>query len=358
MRRRALSTTAAAIIVIILIVAIVGAAYFYMASQPPPPAEKPPEEKPPAEKPPEVIEFTISSGTTGAVWFTAGGAVADILTTNVPNLKATNIAGGGVTNMYRVNAGEADMGWTYITTLRAGLGGGKIGPVQVLEKPTPNLAAVLRIKGTSTLHVIARADLGVDTLEEIVQKKMALRWVSYPTGTSIYQVLRVFFKLAYDVDFPDDLKEWGGTISFVPGSQNGQMLKDGMADVSICTQVAGHAWIQEVMLTGKFKLLKISNEAIEKMVSIGLLRDVIKAGSYPNQDYDVPTFADSTTMIIRKDLPESLVYEITKAIVENRDKLAEAAPAFAIDPNTAWKGIQDLLHPGAAKYFKEKGYMP
>lgn len=342
--RRSISKVGIAIIaIVVLIIAGVGGYFAWISTQAPPSGP---------------MEFTVSSGTTGAVWFVAGGAVADILTTNVPNLKATNIAGGGVTNIYRVDSGEADMGWTYITTLRAALGGGKIGPVKVLEKPAPNVAALLHIKGTSTLHVIARKDLGVDTLEEIIEKKMPLRWVSYPTGTSIYQVLRVFFKVAYGVNFPDDLKAWGGTISFVPGSQNGQMLKDGSADISICTQVAGHAWIQEVMLTGKFKLLHISDEAIEKMVSIGLLRDVIKAGSYPNQDYDVPTFADTTTMIIRKNLPEDLVYQVTKAIIENRDKLAEAAPAFAIDPNTCWKGIQDLLHPGAAKYLKEKGYMP
>jgi len=85
-------------------------------------------------------------------------------------------------------------------------------------------------------------------------------------------------------------------------------------------------------------------------------RYVIEAGTYPNQDEDIRTMAQPNFLAVRADVPEDSVYKITKAIYENLPLLRnihKATTAMAIDKAIA--GLPAPLHPGAARYFRERG---
>ena len=79
-------------------------------------------------------------------------------------------------------------------------------------------------------------------------------------------------------------------------------------------------------------------------------------GGVIEQEMVVP--AINLSLIVNKDVDEDVVYRITKAINENIDAVHNIGPTFkAYDPASTWQSIGAPLHPGAEKYYREKGYL-
>jgi hypothetical protein len=93
---------------------------------------------------------------------------------------------------------------------------------------------------------------------------------------------------------------------------------------------------------------------------MGLASDTMAPNSFKSQDYEVKTVNPGTVIIANENMPDDLAYVITKTICEGKEELVKAhASIKPFDPPTAWKpektGVP--LHPGAMKYFKDKGWM-
>ena len=85
---------------------------------------------------------------------------------------------------------------------------------------------------------------------------------------------------------------------------------------------------------------------------------MIPAGTYDGQSEDVNTAAITNILVTSADLDEETVYQMTKAMFENLDEMVAAhAAAKAISIDTATKGLPIPLHPGAERYYKEKGIL-
>ena len=84
----------------------------------------------------------------------------------------------------------------------------------------------------------------------------------------------------------------------------------------------------------------------------------IPAGTYKTTSADVTTFGVMATFVTHENVPEDVVYEVVRAVMENLDDFRSLHPAFAnLDPaNMIKDGLSAPLHPGAAKYYKEKGF--
>lgn len=85
----------------------------------------------------------------------------------------------------------------------------------------------------------------------------------------------------------------------------------------------------------------------------------IPEGTYQTTDEDVTTFGVMATFVTNEDMDEAVVYEVTRAVMENIDDFRKLHPAFAtLDPKEMiTKGLSAPMHPGAEKYYKEKGWM-
>ena len=320
-----------------------GGAYYLMQPQTP-------------EVPTQTYTLTFSSGTSGADWNTAGGSISNIISTAMPNVGITNVPGGGITNVLRLNSSQADLGLTYLSTLEAGLSGGTLGGVSIVNGSLPNVKAMLSFATPSAMTVVVRSDIAASSVDELVSKKIAMKWVAFTAGTANMMNARVMMSAAFSLTF-DDLNKWGGTVSYLPAAQCQQQLQDGLADGYFGTNIVGESWIQQVMTTGKFKILPLSDAAIQKLTSLGYTSYTLKAGTYTNQNADVKTFADLTILVVRAGLPNDLVYYMTKAVVDGRATLALAVRSFTIDTTTMAKNVQPYLHPGADRYFRDMKYL-
>lgn len=137
-------------------------------------------------------------------------------------------------------------------------------------------------------------------------------------------------------------------------------LKDRHIDF-ICINIAPPAAIvQEAALGRKVRILPWPDDlrkAMKEKYGFGL--GIIKKESYPGiLAEDIPTVVYGTVLMVHKDVASEVVYDITKIISENRDRLPAIHKSMEVyDPATAWKDLPVPLHPGAEKYYREKGYL-
>ena len=123
-----------------------------------------------------------------------------------------------------------------------------------------------------------------------------------------------------------------------------------------------HPTWTEAAISRSLRFISMEESVITKMgKNYGYTRSVVPAGMFRGQDKDVVVIGFPSLLIVREDLSDDVVYSILKSIVGGADTIKAAYRAFKVfDPKTAWKpeklgGLP--LHPGALKFYKEKGWM-
>ena len=138
------------------------------------------------------------------------------------------------------------------------------------------------------------------------------------------------------------------------------MLQNGSIDGAWIMSGAPASAVTQALTSGAH-LVPIQNELIEKLKAKypWYTSYTIKAGTYPNQNEDVNTSAIKMVMFCRGDLPDDVVYQMTKTLWEHMDELGQSQKN--LKGLTAANAVKDIagvpLHPGAAKYYKEIGVL-
>jgi TRAP transporter TAXI family solute receptor len=126
--------------------------------------------------------------------------------------------------------------------------------------------------------------------------------------------------------------------------------------------VVGHpsAAVQEAVATCDAQLVAVTGEAIDKLVADNpyYRKATVPAGMYNNEN-DIDTFGVGATFVSSADVPEDVVYVVVKAIFENFDAFKKLHPAFGNlkEEEMISDSLSAPLHDGAAKYYKERGWM-
>ena len=194
-------------------------------------------------------------------------------------------------------------------------------------------------------QIVARADSGIKTVADLKGKKVSVGDSGSGVEFNAQQILG-----AYDITFEDIDKQ---NLSF---QASADALKDGKIDAFFCTAGAPTVAITDLSTTTGIVLLGIDDEHLTKLqASYGFYTAYkVPAGTYNGIDTEVTTVAVKATFIVSNELSEEAVYQLTKAIYENKDnyvhdKAKEMSLEYAVT------GITVPFHPGAEKYFKEVG---
>ncbi|HSV56801.1 MAG TPA: TAXI family TRAP transporter solute-binding subunit, partial [Magnetospirillaceae bacterium] len=125
----------------------------------------------------------------------------------------------------------------------------------------------------------------------------------------------------------------------------------------------GAAGMTELMLTNRINLIPITDAGLANLRRANpfLNRRIIPPNTYPNQDYAVPTVGTPPDIIIvRADMPEALVYNMTRVLYENQASLNTVTSLMRqFSPALVLPDDQMLIpyHPGARRYFVERGWL-
>jgi TRAP transporter TAXI family solute receptor len=138
-------------------------------------------------------------------------------------------------------------------------------------------------------------------------------------------------------------------------------LCDGNIDAYFYTVGHPSALIQETLSSCSAVIADVADDKIEAFISDKpyYRMATIPAGTYAGQDNDVTTFGVGATLVTSADVSEDIVYIVVKAVFENFDEFKGLHPAFAAlkEEEMVSQGLSAPLHPGAEKYYKERGWM-
>lgn len=286
--------------------------------------------------------ITIATGGTSGVYYPIGGALSTLFEEELGVASSVQATGASVENVNLIDSGNAEIALiTGDTAVQAYEGTG----------PFEEQGSVESVLGIAALYnnyvqIVTTEETGINTFEDLKGRKVG---VGAPnSGTELNA--RMMFEghgMTYDDVTPDYL-------SF---AESVDQMKNGLVDAAILSSGLPNSAILDLATTHNAKLIPISDEAFDYLLNkyAFLQKSVIPAGTYGNEE-DVPAFAITNALVASSELPEEVVYLLTKTIFENLEYIhASHNAAKDITLETALNGLSIPLHPGAERYYKEVG---
>lgn len=294
--------------------------------------------------------LTISSGPVGGSWYIFGGTLSDLIKNEFPAVKVTVTTGGSLSNPGKVSDGKADVGFTMdrlFYEARNGIGAFKG------KKPHKNLMALAFLADIYMSVFLIKEDSPINSIQEIKEKKLPIRILTSPRASSPSVAAEKMLG-AYGISI-DDIRSWGGKVNFVSYAEASALIKDGHAD-AWCGPVTSPAII-ELTIARKMKLLPIKESvlnALKDKYKYG--KAVIPKGTWYFVKKDTPIMTESIIIFVRKDLPENMAYTITKSIATHPDRIRGVSRTYThFTPQKMYQVSGGPLHPGALRYYRERG---
>lgn len=312
----------------------------------PAPAEQPAEQsgqqdQAKGETPDSII---IATGGTSGTYYPLGGGMAQIFTDKAKINSSAQSTGASVENMRLIKDGQVDLAFTqgdiadYASkgTLMFKDGGA-----------IDNLQAVASLYN-ETIQIIVAKDSPIKTVEDLKGKRVSVGAPGSGTEANAQQILE-----AYGLTF-DDL----GKADRLAFGESTSFIQDGTLDAAFVTAGTPTAAVNELAATKGVRVVGIDTDHIAKIIEKYpyYAEQKIPAGTYPGFDEEVTTVAVKAQLVARAELDATLVYNMTKAFFENLEQMKSVhAKAGEIQLEKALEGVSLDVHPGAAKYFEEKG---
>ncbi len=286
-------------------------------------------------------QLIIATGGTSGTYYPLGGGIAQIITDNTNASATAQTTGASVENMRLLSDNKVDLAFTQNDIASYA----NSGTVMFDGKKVDNLTGIATLYN-ETIQIVLPKGSAINSVADLRGKKVSVGAPGSGTEQNAMQILET-----YGLTF-DDLK--AEHLSF---GDSAQKIQDGNLDAAFVTAGAPTSAVTELSATKGVKILSFDESKIKQLIAKYpfYVEQVIPAGTYSGVD-EVTTVAVKAMLVARKDLSEDLVYNITKAIFEHTTKLvAINAKAKSISLDNAVQGMPLDFHPGALKYYKEKG---
>lgn len=294
----------------------------------------------------EAVNLSIATGGTGGVYYPLGGGFANVLSKTVPGMQATaEVTGGSVANLQLIGTGKP-----YIALSQADATADAVRGVDKFKgKPVP--VRTLAILYPNRMHVVSIEGTGVNTMADLKGKRVGTG--SPGSATEVF-AFRVIEAAGLDKD-KDMTRERLGVAESV------NALKDKKIDAFFWVGGLPTAAVTDLGATPgvKIKLIDHANvvPAINKKFGNIYVEDTIPKGTYPGQTADNRQATVTNILIANANMSEQTAYNITKALFDSREDLIRVhkeANNIKLE-NQKESASPAPFHPGALRYFKEKG---
>lgn len=283
--------------------------------------------------------------TAGGAWQVIGNSMLEDIKKANPNIKGSTLPSTTTGNVLGVHEGKFDIAFSIAdTTAAAWNGDGYFKPTGKLD----DIREVAALYPQST-HIVVWADSKINSIADLKGKRVS------PGAKG----------LSSDVEFQRLLKAYGMSlndvkVSYLSFDDAAQQMIDGHLDaLALVTVPPPYAPVISVGSQKAIKLLSIPDDKIAEMVKYqGVQSYEMPAGTYKDIDYPVKGIMSRSHIIVRKDMPDDVVYNIVKAMAENFPRYKEVLASMKftnVEEMATDVGIP--MHPGALKYYKEKGWI-
>jgi hypothetical protein len=290
-------------------------------------------------------QVTFMTGPQGGSWIPLGGALKGMWEKNIPGLSITQTPGAGIANVRGVDEGKAHIGLSNSNTAVLGVQGAKPYP-----KKITNVCQLANLY-PQYFQVVALANANVKSLKDLKGKTL----VTQPKGNTgellteqVLQLNGMSYKSLAKANFQAGYND---AVS---------MMKDGHAQVFTLGTTAPASAVMDLASARDVTLVPVDDKTFNavKKANAGHNKLIIKAGTYPKQDKDVPVIGYSTHVVVACDLPEATVYNMAKVMAAGVNDMAAVVKAIGgSTPKDMALDIGMPFHKGAAKFYKEVGAM-
>ncbi len=298
---------------------------------------------PAASTPKSSTAIQICGATSGGTYFLLANAICQMVNTKAGDwFKASAQSTAGTpANVRLLEDGETDFAFGQSGVAQQAMEG-----VGAFDKKYTNLASVTYVY-PNVMQIAVRKDANIKSFADFKGKTFC----AGASGSATELNTRDMYAAA-GITYEDS------TIEYTSETQSADLMKNRQAQGANLIAALGAAAMTDLMSTGDCEIYSFSDEEIKAICALSpaYFEFTVPAGTYPNQDNDIKTFAVANYIFCRADLDDELVYQFTKAIYENVSTLKAAHKAAGdIKPENCINGLTVPLHPGAEKYFKEIG---
>lgn len=294
--------------------------------------------------------ITVGTGGVTGVYYAAGGAICRLV--NKDRAKhgircSVESTGGSVFNVNTIKAGELDLGFTQsdvqynaVKGLNQFKDGGAVGDIRAVFSVHPE-----------PFTVVARKEANAKTLADLKGKRFNIGNPGSGTRASMEELMAALGWKMSDFSLAAELK----------ADEHGPALCDGKIDGFFYGVGHPSANIQDPTTSCGAKLVSITGPAVDKLVADKpyYAKATIPGGLYPNNPEGATTYGVLATVVASAKTPPDTVYQVVKAVFDNFEEFKKLHPALGhLKPENMVKdGLSAPLHEGAARYYREKGWI-
>jgi len=299
---------------------------------------------PAANAPAAKVKITLATGGTSGTYYAVGGAMPSVLGSKLKLSEITvESTGASKANVNLITDGEAQMAILQSDVISYA----HTGTNTFAETGVEDNALWVAGLYNETVQIIAKK--GINSVAELKGKTVCMGDVGSGTRINAEQVLAAYGMTA------DDVNAVSG--SFQDGVDG---IKDGKIDAAFTVAGAPTTAITDLATTNEFSMISLDDNALAyiKENFPFLVQDNLPAGTYKGIDQETKCVAVQAALVASEKLSEDVVYEMLKAMFDNKAELVGAHAKFEyLDAEFASAGASVKLHPGAEKYYKEVGVL-
>jgi hypothetical protein len=292
--------------------------------------------------------LSVATGGTGGVYYPYGGAIARVITTHLPGVDATaEVTAASVDNLKLVRDHKSDIAFSLADTLDDAVAGrgafARKGPVP---------ARVLAVLYDNYTHLVASGSSGVARIADLAGTHVSIGAAGSGTELIATRVLR-----AAGLEPGRDL-----TPVSLGVAQSVDALKDGKIDAFFWSGGVPTASVLDLASTPGLSWRLVPNddalEVLRQTYGRSLYtRLTVPRDAYPGLPADVAVVGVANLLVVHQDMPDQLAYDITRLLFEHQAELvAVHREAANLKPATETTASPAPFHPGAIRYYRERGH--
>jgi len=286
--------------------------------------------------------INVLTGGTSGVYYPLGVAVAKILGDKIPSAKTqVQATKASVENLNLLEQGRGEIAFTLGDSLKAAWEGDEEAGFKKKLTKLRTLGAIY----PNYIQIVATAESGIKTLADLKGKSLSVGAPKSGTELNSRAILKAAGMTYADI----------GKVEYLPFAESVDLMKNRQLAATLQSAGLGVASLKDLSNSNEINVVSVPKETVEK-IGPPFIAATIPANTYKGQDKDVPTAAVVNFLVTNSGVSDDLAYQMTKFIYESLPELQAAhAAAKDIKLDTAASGSPAPLHPGAIRYFKEKG---
>ncbi|HVE48951.1 MAG TPA: TAXI family TRAP transporter solute-binding subunit [Casimicrobiaceae bacterium] len=289
--------------------------------------------------------ISITTGGTGGLYYPLGGAMANILTKNLPGVTATaEVTGGSVDNLRLLGSGKSEVAMTMVDAA--------LEAAQGIDKFKDNKVAgrTLMVMYPNKMHVVTVEGSGIEKMADLKGKRVSTG--SAGSGTEI-MAIRLLDAVGLDVK-KDVRQERLGVAESV------NAMKDRKIDAFFWVGGVPTAAVTDLAATPGLKMKLIDHgdaaEVMNKKHGPLYVKSTIPANGYAGQSQAVGNVDVWNILVASDKMSDQMAYQIVKTLWDKKaDLVATHAEAKNIELKNQSITVPMPFHPGAKKYYEEQG---